>query len=77
MDPTDEDFNYDKQYRTMCTGLGSFLSSAQQGGDLEKNNGEGDNGTPGTSQYNALELSQRKQQHISKYSMSVAIKCNI
>ena len=71
MDPTDEDFNYDKQYRTMCTGLGSFLSSAQQGGDIEKNISEGDNGTPGTLQYNAEELSQRKKQNISKYNVTL------
>ena len=30
MEQNDEDFNYDSQYKKLCTGLGSFLSSAHQ-----------------------------------------------
>ena len=69
MDQTDEDFNYDKQYRTMCTGLGSFLSSAQQCGEIDKNIGEGDNSSTGTTQYNAQELSKRKQPRIPNHNI--------
>ena len=67
MDQADEDFNYDRQYRTMCTGLGSFLSSAQDNGDIKEKTSElGDCNSTAITMYSTDELSKRKKTHIQK-----------
>ena len=66
MEQTDEDFNYDSQYKKLCTGLGSFLNNAQQNNYFEENNlaSSGSNSFPSTT-YNSNELSKCKK-YISK-----------
>ena len=59
MDPNDEDFNYDQQYKKMCTGLGSFLNAAQQNSSLQEN--DWTNASCSKSNvYTSNELSRRK-----------------
>ena len=61
MDQTDEDFNYDRQYKKICTGLGSFLNTAQQNSYFEEGSfASGSNSAPSTN-YSANELSLRKK----------------
>ena len=63
MDPNDEDFNYDQQYKKMCTGLGSFLNAAQQHSSLQEN--DWTNASCSTSNvYTSNELSRRKNKCI-------------
>ena len=62
MEQNDEDFNYDSQYKKLCTGLGSFLNSAQQNqsfsADGMTNNGfSSSSSTP----YSSAELSKCKK----------------
>ena len=60
MDQTDEDFNYDRQYKKMCTGLGSFLNTAQQNSYFEESGfARGSHSTASTN-YSTNELSLRK-----------------
>ena len=63
MEQTDEDFNYDRQYKKLCTGLGSFLNSAQENTYFQENNLRGGCGSarsPSTS-YSVNELSKCKE----------------
>ena len=61
MNDNDEDFNYDRQYKKMCTGLGVFLSKAQQNSCFEESPLECGNTSVTSIQYSANELSTRKK----------------
>ena len=56
MEQNDEDFNYDSQYKKLCTGLGSFLNSAQQDGSITNNGSSSFTSAP----YSSNELSKCK-----------------
>ena len=62
MEQTDEDFNYDSQYKKLCTGLGSFLNNAQQNNYFEESDltSTGSNSFPSTT-YSSNELSKCKK----------------
>ena len=62
MEQNDEDFNYDSQYKKLCTGLGSFLNSAQQNqsfstGGIINDGCSSSSSTP----YSSAELSKRNK----------------
>ena len=61
MEQNDEDFNYDSQYKKLCTGLGSFLNSAQQnqsfGSGVMTNDGSS---SSSSTPYSSAELSKCK-----------------
>ena len=61
MDPTDEDFNYDRQYKKICTGLGSFLNAAQQKSYFEETNWALNSNSSTSISYSANDLSKRKK----------------
>ena len=63
MDPNDEDFNYDRQYKKMCTGLGSFLHAAQQNDSLQEQNWTNESSSTSTA-YTSNELSRRKNKYL-------------
>ena len=61
MDQTDEDFNYDSHYKKICTGLGSFLNTAQQNSYFEEGGCASGSNTCAATNYSANELSMRKK----------------
>ena len=61
MNDNDEDFNYDRHYQKMCTGLGVFLSKAQQNSCFEESPSECGHNSATSIQYSANELSMRKK----------------
>ena len=63
MDPNDEDFNYDRQYKKMCTGLGSFLNAAQQNNSLQAQDWTNESSSSSTT-YTSNELSRRKNKYL-------------
>ena len=63
MDPNDEDFNYDRQYKKMCTGLGSFLNAAQQNNSLQEQDWTNESSSSSTT-YTSNELSRRKNKYL-------------
>ena len=61
MEQNDEDFNYDSQYKKLCTGLGSFLNSAQQNQSLNSGVMTNDGCSSSSSTpYSSAELSKCK-----------------
>ena len=60
MEQNDEDFNYDSQYKKLCTGLGSFLSSAHQSNHFQEGIQTNDGSLSSTS-YSSEDLSKCKK----------------
>ena len=61
MEQNDEDFNYDSQYKKLCTGLGSFLNSAQQNQSFSSGAMTNDGSSSSSSTaYSSAELSKCK-----------------
>ena len=61
MEQNDEDFNYDTQYKKLCTGLGSFLNSAQQNQSFSSGAMTNDGSSSSSSTaYSSAELSKCK-----------------
>ena len=75
MEQNDEDFNYDSQYKKLCTGLGSFLNSAQQNNYFEEGSMTNDGSASFSSaSYSSNELSKCKKQFLVTFSSSFIIR---
>ena len=76
MEQTDEDFNYDSQYKKLCTGLGSFLNSAQENKYFEEN--ELSAGGSSSSQYTSYSSDDLSKRKTSEYNtIAIFVKINI